>query len=177
METSMRLLAGIGALAIILAVFAGVYFLGGFYNVAAAVDDPAPVKLALIHTRMASVARHETENAKAPFALDDQTVIQQGARDFANSGCVHCHGGPGIKWSKFSEGLNPDPPDLKDIANERSGGEIFWVVKNGIRMTGMPSFGKAGLSDDQIWHLAAFVKAIPKVSDADYKSWTAAPAP
>ena len=171
----MRILAAIGAVAIVLGILAGTYFLGGFYNVAAAVDEPGPVTWALTRVRLASVARHEIENAKAPFALDDPTVIREGARNFANAGCVHCHGGPGAKWSKFSEGLNPGPPDLKDIANERSTAEIFWVVKNGIRMTGMPSFGKVGLADDQLWRLAAFVKAIPKVSEADYRTWTTAP--
>jgi mono/diheme cytochrome c family protein len=172
----MRILAAIGALAIVAAILSGIYFLGGFYNVAAAVDEPAPVKWALIQARRASIARHEPENAQPPFALDDQKVIQEGARQFSNAGCVHCHGGPGVKWSKFSEGLNPDPPDLKDVAKARAA-KIFWVVKNGIRMTGMPSFGKAGLADDQIWRLVAFVKAIPKVSDADYRTWTTAPTP
>jgi mono/diheme cytochrome c family protein len=173
----MRILAAIGTLAIVLAIIAGVYFLAGFYNVAAAVDDPSFVKSALIQTRSASIARHENAGDKAPFALDDQTAIQQGAREFSNAGCVNCHGAPGAKWAKFSEGLNPDPPDLKDVAGERSASEIFWVVKNGIRMTGMPSFAKAGLADDQVWHIAAFVKAIPKVSDADYKTWTSPPNP
>ncbi len=173
----MRFLAVIGALAIILAVVGGVYFLGGFYNVAASVDEPAPIKWALIGAREASIVRHENDLSKPPFALDDQTVIEQGARDFANAGCVNCHGAPGAKWAKFSEGLNPDPPDLKDVVKGASASEIFWVIKNGIRMTGMPSFGKAGLTDDQVWHIAAFVKAIPKVSDADYRTWTAAPNP
>jgi mono/diheme cytochrome c family protein len=173
----MRFLAAIGALAIILAAVAGIFFFGGFYDVAAAVDDPSFVKWALIRTRTASVAHHEGELGDPPLALDDQKVIQEGARNFANAGCVHCHGGPGVKWSKFSEGLNPDPPDLKDVAGERSAKAIFWVVKNGIRMTGMPSFSKAGLTDDQIWHLAAFVKAIPKVSEADYRTWTTTTTP
>lgn len=171
----MRILAAIGALAIVLAIAAGIYFFAGFYNVSAAVDDPSAVKWALIKTREASIEWHENE--KPPFAIDDAATIQTGARNFANAGCVNCHGAPGAKWAKFSEGLNPDPPDLKDVAGEASPGEIFWVIKNGIRMTGMPSFGKTGLSDDQIWHIAAFVKAIPKVSDADYKAWTSAPSP
>ena len=51
---------------------------------------------------------------------------------------------------------------------------IFWAVKNGIRMTGMPSFGKAGVNDNEIWQIVAFIKALPKVSEADYKAWTAA---
>jgi mono/diheme cytochrome c family protein len=171
----MRILAAIGALAIAIGILAGIYFFGGFYNIAAAMNDPDSVKWVLTRVRVASIERHENENAKTPFALDDPTVIQGGARQFANAGCVHCHGGPGAKWSKFSEGLNPDPPDLKDVANERSATEIFWVIKNGIRMTGMPSFGKVGLADDQLWQLAAFVKAIPKVSEADYRTWTTAP--
>ncbi len=173
----MRVLAALGALAIVLAVLAGIFFFGGFYDVSASANEPAIVKWALVRTRIASIGRHEAGIGKAPFALDDQTVIHEGAREFANAGCVHCHGGPGVKWSKFSEGLNPDPPDLKDVANGRSASEIFWVIKNGIRMTGMPSFGKVGLTDDQVWHLAAFVKAIPKVSDADYRTWTTAPSP
>ena len=45
------------------------------------------------------------------------------------------------EWAKFSEGLNPAPPDLKDIVGDAQPRELFWVVKNGIKMTGMPSFG------------------------------------
>jgi mono/diheme cytochrome c family protein len=47
-------------------------------------------------------------------------------------------------------------------------------VKNGIKMTGMPSFGATGVSDKEIWSIAAFVKKLPTVSDADYKAWSTA---
>ena len=50
----------------------------------------------------------------------------------------------GVKWLKFSEGLHPDPPDLKEVAGGLSA-ELFWVIKNGINMTGMPSFAQAGV--------------------------------
>jgi hypothetical protein len=53
---------------------------------------------------------------------------------------------------------------------------LFWVIKNGINMTGMPSFALAGAKDDEIWSMVAFLKQLPKVSEADYKSWTAPPA-
>jgi mono/diheme cytochrome c family protein len=168
----MRVLAVIGALAIVVGLIAGVFFFGGFYNVSAAKDEPGPLAWALSNVRLASISRHRKD--EVPVALEDASLIQGGARQFANSGCVNCHGAPGVKWAKFSEGINPGPPDLKDVANERSAPEIFWVVKNGIRMTGMPSFGKVGLTDAQLWQLTAFVKAIPKVSEADYRTWTAA---
>jgi len=169
----MRVLAAIGALAIAVVIAAAVFFFAGFYDVAASSDDPGLVNWALPRIREASIERRA--GTDPPVKLDDPAVIRDGARAFAEQGCVGCHGGPGVEWSKFSEGLNPGPPDLKDIAKDIGPGQIFWVVKNGIRMTGMPSFGKIGLADDQIWKIAAFVKKLPEVSEADYKAWTSAP--
>src|SRR5262249_12133893 len=50
--------------------------------------------------------------------------------------------------------------------------QLFWVIKNGINMTGMPSFEQAGAKDDKIWSIAAFVKKLPDVSETDYRRWT-----
>jgi hypothetical protein len=64
------------------------------------------------------------------------------------------------------------------VANDLSAQEIFWVVRNGIKMTGMPSFAASDppVPDQEIWTIAAFVKKLPNVSEDDYKAWTAAPA-
>jgi Cytochrome C oxidase, cbb3-type, subunit III len=169
----MRFLALIGLLAIIGIIVAGGYFFGGFYNVAATWDDPGPIASALVRVRTASIAKRAHD--RPPLSLEDATTVQNGARQYAKYGCNHCHGAPGVEWSKFSEGLNPGPPDLKEIANERDAAALFWVVKNGIRMTGMPSFGKAGVPDNELWQIVAFVKKLPSVSEADFKSWTASP--
>ena len=128
--------------------------------------------MGLIRVRTASIDRHA--GGTSPLKLDDPAVVRDGARAFARHGCANCHGAPGVEWAKFSEGLNPDPPDLKEAVAGAEPARIFWVVKNGIRMTGMPSFGKAGAADSEIWQITAFVKALPKVSEADYKAWTAA---
>jgi mono/diheme cytochrome c family protein len=61
------------------------------------------------------------------------------------------------------------------VVKERQPGQLFWVVKHGIKMTGMPSFGAIGTDDKEIWSIVAFVKALPNVSEADYKAWTANP--
>ncbi|PSC03069.1 cytochrome C class I protein [Alsobacter soli] len=169
----MRFLALIGALAIVAAIGAAVYFFGGFYSVAAQYDDPAPVNWALVQARTRSIDRH----AKDQPPGDLQSRVEAGGRAFATRGCPTCHGAPGVEWAKFSEGLNPSPPDLKDVAKDLEPQQIFWVVKNGIRMTGMPSFAGAGAPDDEIWSIAAFVKKLPEVKEEDYKSWTTAAAP
>ena len=166
----MRFLAVIGALAIIVAIAAAVFFFGGFYNIAATEQDSGPVAWVLIHVRTAAIDRHATDTPPGP--LDDPATIRAGARAFAERGCVYCHGGPGAQWAKFSEGLNPGPPDLKDVVGDLEPRELFWVVKNGIKMTGMPSFGAVGVADQEIWSIVAFLKKLPTVSDADYKAWS-----
>jgi mono/diheme cytochrome c family protein len=171
----MRFLAFIGLLAIIVGIAAAVFFFGGFYNVAANVEDPGVVKWALVRVRTASIQHYAAD--KPPGNFNDPAMVQAGAREFLAQGCVTCHGAPGAKWAKFSEGLHPDPPDLKEVAGELPPQQIFWVVKNGINMTGMPSFAAAGAKDEDIWKIVAFVKKIPDVSEADFKSWTAGQQP
>lgn len=167
----MRFLAVIGALAILFVIGCAVFFFGGFYNVAGTAGDPAAVTWALTQTRTASIERYATDGPPASFG--DAAMIQAGAKAYASFGCANCHGAPGVKWQKFSEGLHPEPPDLKEIAGELTPAQLFWIIKNGINMTGMPSFEQAGAQDEDIWSMAAFVKNLPGVSEADYKTWTA----
>ena len=170
----MRFLAVIGALAIIAAVAAAIYFFGGFYSVAESEDNPAIVDWALSSIRGASVAGHATESP--PASLDDPATVKAGARAYATIGCVNCHGGPpNANWAKWSEGLKPVPADLKVKAKENTAPHLFWAIKNGIKFTGMPSFGLAGASDQDIWSIVAFMKALRSMSDEDYKTWTASP--
>ena len=171
----MRILAMIGALAIIVGIGAAVFFFGGFYSVAGTAEDPAIVTWALTKVRTASINRHADD--PPPASINEPASVQAGAREFSEHGCTNCHGAPGVKWAKFSEGLHPDPPDLKDVVGELSPAQLFWVVKNGINMTGMPGFAQAGATDNEIWSIVAFLKKLPGVSEADYKAWTAQPAP
>ncbi len=168
----MRLLAIIGFLAIIVIAGTAVFFFGGYFNIAANEENPPIVNWALIKVRMASVDSH-AKGLSSPVNLDDPAVIQAGAKAFAARGCINCHGGPGVSWQKFSEGLNPDPPDLKELVPLREPGQLFFVVKNGIKMTGMPSFGAIGVEDKELWSIVAFIRKIPTVSEADFKTWTA----
>jgi mono/diheme cytochrome c family protein len=170
----MRILAAIGTLAVIGTVGAAVFFLGGFYNVAGTSEDPALVNWALVRVRTASIIRHAHDAPPGNFS--DAANVQAGARQFADHGCANCHGAPGVNWAKYSEGLHPDPPDLKDVVNDRTPEQLFWVIKNGINMTGMPSFKLAGAKDEDIWLIVAYLKKLPTVAEADYKAWTAPPA-
>jgi mono/diheme cytochrome c family protein len=161
-------------LAIVGIIGAAVFFLGGFYNVAGTAKDPGIVDWALVQARIASINRHGHD--RPPATLNDPAKVQAGARAFAEQGCANCHGAPGVNWAKFSEGLKPSPPDLKKVVDSRTPEQLFWVIKHGIKMTGMPSFELAGAKDEDIWSMAAFLKKLSSVSEADYKAWTAPPA-
>jgi mono/diheme cytochrome c family protein len=165
----------VGLLTILGGIAAGVFFLTGMFNVAANEEDPALVKWALEFVRTVSISRHASEEPP-PISLADQKLIEAGAKSYRERGCVQCHGGPGVDESKFADGLNPSPPDLKELADKLSPQEVFWVVKNGIRMTGMPSFGAAEVPDQELWSIVAFVKKLPMVSESDYKAWSQTPA-
>ncbi len=171
----MKVLAAIGVLAIITAAAGSIYFFGGFYNVAAFEPDNKLAAWAIGRVREASIERRAP--TALPPGLDDSSTIQAGARAFAARGCVTCHGAPGADWAKFSEGMRPDAADLNDAAKALSVAQIFWVVKNGINMTGMPSFARINVDDGEIWKIAAFVKKFPSISPENYKTWSAASNP
>lgn len=171
----MKFLSLVGALAIVVAVAAGVFFFGGFYNVAATQADLPVVAWAWEHVRTASIKRHAVD--KPPMSMDDPATIQTGARAYATRACVSCHGGPGVMWAKFSEGLRPDPPDLIDEVKDMTAEQVFWVIRNGINMTSMPGYNLVEATDHEIWTITAFVKKLPSVSEADYKAWTRGAAP
>jgi mono/diheme cytochrome c family protein len=172
---TLKFLALIGLLAVLGGIGAAAFFFGGFFSVAANNSDPNIVNWALVHVRKASLARHAIDQPQG--SLDDPAMVKEGARAYFQRGCVDCHGGPGVEPADFAAGLNPQP-NLKRVITALSPQEVFWVIKNGIKMTGMPSFGSAAppMSDQTIWTIVASLKQMSRVSDEDFKAWTSASA-
>lgn len=99
-------------------------------------------------------------------------LISIGAHHYQEM-CVSCHAAPGVEPSEAAQGLEPPPPELyKGPAMTRAAAaETFWVVKNGIQMTGMPGFGKTH-DDKKIWAIVAFVKRLHGMTPAEFKKLT-----
>jgi mono/diheme cytochrome c family protein len=170
----LKLLALIGLLAILGGLSTATFFFGGFFNVAANNPDPDIVNWALVQVRKASITRRATD--RPPASLDDPDMVQAGSVAYNKNGCIDCHGEPGVQSAKFSEGLNP-PPDLRKVVLDRRPEELFWVIKNGIKMSAMPSFGADDppVRDKKIWAIVAFLKKLSSVSDENFKAWNEAP--
>lgn len=155
------------ALASLLIVGGVIWF--GMYNIAA--DDP--------HTRpvysMLQVLRERSITARSrdlhpPPNLSDPARIRQGAGNY-NAMCTGCHLSPGMAETELSQGLYPAPPNL-------SKGEVdnpahhFWVIKHGIKASGMPAWGKS-MNDEYIWNMVAFLGELPQLDAAQYQAMVA----
>lgn len=162
-----RLVIGTLAVALIVTiagVFAFVY--AGAYNVSARYPHPAPLEWLLHTTYKRSVAVRADAIAVPP--LDRRQRVMAGARHFQET-CQLCHTPPTQRPSEVSRGLHPQPPPLpRMLAGDLRPAEAFWVVKNGLRMTGMPAFGPTH-SDEEIWNLVAFLQRTRGISEQDYR--------
>lgn len=161
----MRFLLRLVILLLVLAAAAWAFAFSGLYNVAATEPHWKPVQKFLMFAMDRSVDHH-AEDIKAPANLQDTAVIHKGFEHFQEM-CVQCHGAPGVKHSEMAEGLNPHAPKLVWAAKEDEPGELFWVTKNGIKMTGMPAFGPTH-TDEEIWAIVAFMKQLPNLDSAGY---------
>jgi mono/diheme cytochrome c family protein len=116
------------------------------------------------------VARVRSIKARAlgiapPVNLADHKRVVAGTSHFAEH-CVSCHSAPGVVSGELAKGMYPQPPVLTDSAEDWSQAELFWILRNGIKMSGMPSW--PGLSDDDLWNIVAFLQKLPGMSEQDY---------
>jgi mono/diheme cytochrome c family protein len=160
----MKVLVGIVASALIIAAGAVLFVFSGAYNVAATDLHVGLTKWMFHETMHRSVkARAGSVNAPAQFS---EREIMAGFSDF-NEMCVTCHGAPGKERSEIGKGLNPRPPSLVRVTDHWSNGEIFWILKNGIKMTGMPAFGPTH-DDERIWAIVAFLTKLSDLTPERY---------
>lgn len=155
----------VATMALASALFAGAFIYLGIFNVAAD-DTHWPVAYRIMETaRIRSIAAHAA-GIQAPSNLDDHARIVGGTSHFAEH-CVACHSAPGVEADDMAEGMYPKPPTLTEAAKKWTPSELFWIVKHGIKMSGMPSW--AGHSDEDLWNAVAFLEKLPGMSEADYE--------
>jgi cytochrome c553 len=147
-----------------MAIAAGLVAALGLYNVAASTGHWAVVDLALRFGMERSVKARAPTGA-AP-SLEDDDLVRLGAAHF-ELGCAHCHGSPLRPVSPVALGMLPPPPDLGKRAGYWRDGELFWIVKHGIKYAGMPSW-PAQARDDEVWAVVAFLRRLPGLDEAGY---------
>jgi mono/diheme cytochrome c family protein len=152
----------IAGLMILLGASAVIY--SGFYDVAATSPHWPATAWLLEAARTRSIKTHAAGVAVPP-GLDDPAKVLIGVGHFA-AHCAVCHGAPGVPKGDIAQGLYPPPPDLAKTASLYTPAELFWIVKHGIKMTGMPA--RSDHSDEELWATVAFLEKLPGMSERDY---------
>jgi mono/diheme cytochrome c family protein len=139
----------------------GFFYLRLGYAPVATSAPPLPMERYI--TQTALNARIDKELPKNEPVAATEADFLAGARIYRED-CAVCHGLPAQPKSAIAKGMFPPPPHLfegKGVTDDPAG-ETYWKVKNGIRLTGMPSFEKS-LSDEQIWQVSEFLAKADKV--------------
>jgi mono/diheme cytochrome c family protein len=136
----------------------------GIFNVAATVKD-GPLITWILHTTMEKSVERRAQKIEVPDITNNE-LIMAGLSDYVGM-CAQCHGEPDKPSSILTQGLNPAPPNLEHLTEDGTPAEMFWIINNGIRMTGMPAFGKTHQANE-IWPVVAFLQAAKGISNSEY---------
>jgi len=137
----------------------------GLYNVAASRGHLAVINAILTFGMRNSVKTHALGIVAPQTYSNDLSTL--GAAHF-QSGCAYCHGAPGVPISPIAQSMLPPPPELSKVVQDWRDRELFWIVKNGIKYTGMPAW-VAAQRDDEVWAVVAFLKRLPTLDAAGYR--------
>jgi len=166
----MKYIIGAGSVLIILMVGSLIFIYSGLYNMSATVHHNK-ITLWVINTlRDNSIEHHAKDSSIKPPNLSDTSLIKTGFTYYSRM-CSGCHGAPGKEQGEMAvKGFYPRPPQLVRTAKEFTSQQLFWIIKNGLKMTAMPAYGPTH-PDDMIWAIVAFTKTLPNMTAEQYRSY------
>jgi cytochrome c553 len=125
-----------------------------------------PITAWLLHFAMRrSVATH-TLGLQAP-PLDESRLVLQGAGHY-ETGCRPCHGSPELAPPRIAQQMTPPPPYLPPLISTWKPAELFYIVKHGVKFTGMPAW-PAPQRNDEVWAVVAFLRTLPDLRTEAYR--------
>jgi mono/diheme cytochrome c family protein len=160
------LIVTLAAGALLIAVVAAVLVHMGSFDVAADKPHSQPVFWLMDTVRERSVAIRAADIV-VPGDLAEAKRIASGAAQYDEM-CSLCHLAPGMKRTEISRGLYPRAPELRR-KSDLTPAEQFWVVKHGLKMTGMPAWGVTH-DDELLWDVVAFLRKLPDLTADQYQA-------
>jgi cytochrome c553 len=144
---------------------AALFMASGLYNVAASERHFTITSKLIAFTLRRSVTTHSlfVETAKR----SDHDLVPLGANHFA-SACAPCHGSPTEQRNPVALNMAPEPPPLRDAGSKWTPEQLFWIVKHGLKYTGMPAWPGEG-RDDEVWAVVAFLLRLPDIDQTEYR--------
>ncbi|HKW90219.1 MAG TPA: cytochrome c [Candidatus Acidoferrales bacterium] len=147
----------------VIAVIAIVVIVAGAWTAFATFNLSALPEPSAAETYFATKGKHMLVHRAAAIAgapADAKAAAEEGDKYFGVD-CSMCHGATGRKPTDNGRWMYPRAIDLGSAETQSySDRELFWIVKNGIRLSGMPAFGKME-TDEHIWELVEYIRTMP----------------
>lgn len=160
-----QILVGGAAAAVLAMVAAALFVMSGLYNVSASREHLDMTTWLLDLVRRQSVRTYSLGVGEPPPQSDD--AVRLGAAHY-ELGCAACHGAPGRPASPLQAAMLPSPPPFAESVLEWSPRQLHWIVLNGQKYTGMPSW-IASRRADEVWPVVAFLERMPDLDAAAYR--------
>lgn len=161
------------ALGLVAVLTGAIVVFGGLYDVGATTQHWQATHTLLEKAMRQSVKLRARDIAEPPLA-EERTQLR-GAACFRVH-CVQCHGAPGVAPDAIGQAIQPLPGPLVDARRHWRARELYWLTRNGIRMSGMPAW-EFRLDESQLWAVVAFMQRLPDLGPADYADWMRRTAP
>ncbi len=128
--------------------------------------EPGAVESSLAMTMRDMAIPSRYKAMKNPVAVTPE-VIHDGMAHWTDH-CATCHANNGSGDTMYGKTMYPRPPDMRQKdTQEMSDGELYYTIKNGVRLSGMPAFGDPGDDDVDSWKLVAFIRHLPQLIPAE----------
>jgi mono/diheme cytochrome c family protein len=145
----------------------------GIYNVAAT-GQHLQITYDLLTVAMRQSVRLRSRDIEPP-PLDGQQMLLRGAACFRDK-CVQCHGAPGVAQDDIGLAMQPLPGPLMAAREHWRARELYWLTRNGIKMSGMPAW-ELRLTEEELWSVVAFLQRLPDLNAVQYAEFTTRKAP
>jgi mono/diheme cytochrome c family protein len=162
----MKIVLIIAAVLAALGLGAAAFVYSGLYDISATDQHLPPTFHAIRKTMERSVERRAKDIVAPPLGSPAQ--LERGLAIF-RAHCVQCHGAPGVAPEPFALALRPLPTPLVRSGRDREPAYLYWVVRNGIKMTAMPSW-EMRMADEDLWAVVAFMRKLPSLSPREYEA-------
>lgn len=153
------------ALTLIFAVVAGLIWLRYFTGAFSAQEQPSSLERWLANGARHFAMPSEAERLRNPVAYSPE-VLEEARAHWADH-CASCHANNGSGDTQIGRNLYPKAPDMRTTPTQQlSDGELYYVIQNGVRLTGMPAWGSAGDGDgnQESWKLVLFIRHLPTMT-------------
>jgi mono/diheme cytochrome c family protein len=163
---SMKAFAVVGCAAIALGVIGTVSLAIAARKGFSAREQPSRIETLLARTMRSWSMPSGARDLKNPVTASAEVLAE--ARAHWADHCATCHSNNGSGDTQIGKNLYPKAPDMRAKATQQlTDGELYFIIENGIRLTGMPAWGHGGKDDDETWNLVAFIRHLSSLTPVE----------